>query len=85
MDVERRIRDYVTKELLYDRNLEHLGDDDSLLGPGLLDSIAVLRLVGWLEEEFGVTLLDDEVLPENLESVRRLGELVRKKQAAGAP
>lgn len=84
MDVERRIREYVLQELLYDRSLTELGDDESLLGPGLLDSVALLRLVGWLEEEFGVAILDDEVRPENLETLRRLADFVRRKQAAGA-
>ena len=84
MDLERRIREYVTGELLYDRDLGTLGDHDSLLGPGKLDSVAVLRLVSWIEEEFGVRVLDEEVVPENLESVHKLAELVRRKQAAAA-
>lgn len=84
MDLERRIREYVTQELLYDRDLVNLGNDEPLLGPGLLDSVAILRLVAWLEEEFGVQLLDDEVVPENLETVGRLAGLVRRKLAGAA-
>jgi acyl carrier protein len=82
MDIERRIREYVTRELLYDRDLVELGDEQSLLAPGLLDSVAILRLVAWIEDEFGFTLLDDDVVPENLETIRRLADLVRRKQAA---
>lgn len=83
MEPERRIRDYVTSELLYDRDASALTDDDSLLGPGLLDSVAILRLVSWLEEEFGVSIPDEEVVPDHIETVRRLADLVRRRQAAG--
>jgi acyl carrier protein len=83
MELERRIREYVTSELLYDRDASALGDDDSLLGPGLLDSVAILRLVSWLEEEFGVSIPDEEVVPDHIETVHRLAELVRRRQAAG--
>ncbi len=83
MELERRIRDYVTSELLYDRDASALADDDSLLGPGLLDSVAILRLVAWLEEEFSVSIPDEEVVPDRIESVHRLADLVRRRQAAG--
>jgi acyl carrier protein len=81
MDLERSLREYLTKELLYDQDVTILGDDDLLLGPGLLDSVAVLRLVAWIEEEFGVHVLSDDVVPENLETVRRVADLVRRKLA----
>jgi acyl carrier protein len=80
MEVERRVREYVVSELLYDRDLPALGDDDSLLGPGLLDSVGVLRLVAWIEEEFGIPVPDEDVVPENLETIGRLAALVRRKQ-----
>ena len=83
MEFERRIRTYVTTELLYDRDASALGDDDSLLGPGLLDSVAILRLIAWLEEEFGVRIPDEDVVPDHVESVRRLADLVRRRQEAG--
>ena len=82
MELERRIREYVTGELLYDRDASALGDEDSLLGPGLLDSVGVLRLVAWIEEEFGVSIPDEEIVPDNLETLARLAALVRRKQGA---
>ena len=84
MESERRIRDYVTTELLYDRDASALGNDDSLLGPGLLDSVGILRLVSWLEEEFGIRIPDEDVVPENVESVRRLADLVERRRQAAA-
>ncbi len=84
MDVERQIRDYVMTELLYDKQLASLADDESLLGPGMLDSLAIMRLVLWLEESFGVQLLDDEVVPENLETVRHIADMIRRKKAAAS-
>jgi acyl carrier protein len=82
MEIERRIRQYVTTELLYDRDASALGDDDSLLGPGLLDSVAILRLVAWLEEEFSIGIPDEDVVPDHVETVKRLADLVRSRQGA---
>ena len=82
MELERRIKEFVTTELLYDRDAAGLGDDDSLLGPGLLDSVGILRLVAWLEEEFGVSIPDEDVVPDHVETVKRLAGLVRRRQAA---
>lgn len=85
MDLERQIREYVLTELLYDRQLPSIADDESLLGAGMLDSLAVMRLVLWLEEQYGVQLLDDEVVPENLDSVRHIADLLRRKKAGTTP
>lgn len=85
MTHEDRIRDYVLTDLLYDAELPSLADDEPLVGPGMLDSMGVMRLVLWLEEEFGVHIPDEEVVPERLESVHAVAEWVRALIAGGAP
>jgi acyl carrier protein len=61
-----------------------IGNDDSLLGSGIIDSIGVLTLVTWIEQEFDVTVADEDVVPENLDTVGRIVAFVERKTAAGS-
>ncbi len=58
-----------------------LSDTDSLLERGVLDSMAIVKLVAFLEERFGVALSDDEFDPDNFETIQAITELVEKKKA----
>lgn len=60
-----------------------LADDASLLDQGLVDSTGVLEIVAFLEERFGVAVADEELLPENLDSVARLAAFVARRTAGG--
>jgi acyl carrier protein len=75
---ETAIRDYLLAEVLYDKNLQTLAVDDNLIEKGLLDSLAILRVVSFCEEQFGVTIPDTEVLPDNMESVSAIAGLVER-------
>lgn len=75
---EAAIRDFLLKEVLYDRQLKDLALDENLIEKGLLDSLAILKVVGFCEEEFGITIPDAEVLPDNMESVRAIAGLVER-------
>lgn len=78
---ESSIHEFLTREVFYDRDLADLGVDDSLLERGLLDSLAILKTVTFLEESFGITIPDHEVLPDHFESVRAIAKLVEKQRA----
>ena len=75
---EAAIRDFLLKEVLYDRQLKDLAPDENLIEKGLLDSLAILKVVGFCEETFGITIPDHDVLPDNMESVRAIGGLVER-------
>lgn len=57
-------------------------DDASLIERGILDSTGVLELVAHLEENWGIRVNDDELLPENLDSVNAICAFIERKQAA---
>jgi len=61
-----------------------VGSDESLLGSGIIDSIGVLTLVTWLEQEFAITVADEDVVPENLDTLARIIAFVERKSAAGS-
>ena len=59
-----------------------LADDASLLDGGVIDSTGVLELVGFLQDELGVEVADDEMVPENLDSIAKIEAFVLRKQKA---
>lgn len=57
-----------------------LDPNESLVSSGVIDSLAILRLITFVEETFGVTVEDDEVVPENFETVHIIKEFVEARQ-----
>lgn len=55
-------------------------DTDLLLETGVLDSLGILDVVQFIETEFGLHIDDDELLPENFQSIQKLTEFVQKKR-----
>jgi len=80
--VEQPIRDFIAKNLLYTDSFGY-ADDASLLREGIIDSLGVVELVEFVQKQFGVTVDQQEVTPDNFDSVVKLAAYVRKK-AAGA-
>lgn len=80
MNIETTIREFILKELLYEEEGVTLGDDESLFSRRVIDSVGLLRLVGFLEETYGVEILANDLAPENLETIRRIADLVRAKR-----
>jgi acyl carrier protein len=81
--ITARIKAYLIEHFPSARD-HALGDDDHLLANGILDSLGVLDLVGYLEQEFGITVSDDDLLPEHFETLRRLSAFVEDKQTVGS-
>ena len=77
-EIRARLRDFVREAFLLgdDVNLE---DDTSLLESGILDSTGVLELVLHLEQEYQLQVADEEILPDNLDSIERLCRFVQSK------
>ena len=77
---ESAIAEFIEREIAYDREPSRI-DPDELLLEGLVDSTDMLRLVLFIEERFGVHVEDEELVPENFESVRALAAFVESKLA----
>jgi len=77
MEIYTELAEYICTEIAYDR-IETLGPDEPLLD-GALDSVDVLRLVVFVEERYEVKIEDDELVPENFETLRSLGALLQSK------
>jgi len=80
----RTLRTFITENFFFGRLPEGFTADDSFIELGVLDSTGVLELVTFVEKEFGIEIVDDELSPENLDSVNvLLGYLERKAAAPG--
>jgi acyl carrier protein len=80
VDIERDVRTFVVDHFLAG-NATKLRADGSLLGD-VIDSMGVIALVAYLQEHFGITVEDDEVLPSNLDTIDNLVAYVSKKLGA---
>ncbi len=83
MEIEPRIRDYVARNLLFSDNGFGYDDDASFLQEGIVDSVGVLELVLFVEETFGVEVDDQEIIPDNFDSVEKLAGYIRSKTSNG--
>lgn len=82
--VSRRIAEYICHDLGWDGSPEQLVAEDSVSLPEILDSTELLDLAGFLEDEYSITLGDDEVVAKNFATTRVLAGLVVAKQAASS-
>jgi acyl carrier protein len=78
-DIERDIRKFLVDNFLFGR-AEKLRDDQSLLGT-VIDSTGALELVTFLQEHFAIVVGDEDMVPENLDSVKSVVAYVAKKLA----
>jgi acyl carrier protein len=80
-DIASQLRHFIRENFLFGRQLT-FGDRDSFLEAGVIDSTGVLELVAFLEERFQITVEDDDLVPENLDSIDSVVRFVNRKTAA---
>jgi acyl carrier protein len=73
----REIHDFLVNEIAVER--ESFAPDENLLAQGIVDSMAILRLVGFLESRFGIKVSEDEMVPEHFETLAALHAFVERK------
>ncbi|MBN1351390.1 acyl carrier protein [candidate division KSB1 bacterium] len=77
MSLDNEFRQFISENFIVSRQIN---DEDSLLDNGIIDSTGVLELVSFIEERFGVAVEDEEMVPENLDSIKQLKAFVQRKQ-----
>ncbi len=81
MSTRDTVRKYILENYLFSDDQSALADDDSFLDKGIIDSTGILEVIYFLEDDFGITVEDDEMMPENLDSVNNIVSFIEKKQA----
>ena len=82
MDIRNPVRQFILGNYLFSSDETALQDDTSLIAQGTIDSTGVLELIMHLEEHFGIKVQDEEMLPENLDSVTRIVAFIERKRAS---
>jgi acyl carrier protein len=82
--MEADIRNFLAENFPLGEDPSSLPGDASLLEAGIIDSTGVLELVGFIEETYGVRVEDEELLPENLDSISSIVAFVERKRTAAS-
>lgn len=83
-DVLKMAREYVTENFLYMRKNKDLGNDESLLRTGVISSLGMMELVGWVEETFGLVVDPAEITEQNFDSLSNIARFVEQKRSLSA-
>ncbi len=79
MEVGAQIRNFIFENFLIGRNDNELKNDASFLDGGIIDSTGILELVSFIEETYGIRVEDEDLIPENLDSVDNIVTYIDRK------
>ncbi|MGE7370697.1 acyl carrier protein [Neorhizobium sp. NPDC001467] len=80
-DYRSSIRSFIAENFLFRADAD-IADDQSLLDSGVMDSTGVLELIAFLENTYGITVADHEIVPDNLDSITRVSNYLASKAVA---
>jgi acyl carrier protein len=80
MQLKAEIINFIKENFLYGQDGDGLDHDASFLENGMIDSTGVLELVSFVERTYGVSVADDELIPDNFDSVNKLTTFIAKKK-----
>ncbi|MCB8978388.1 MAG: acyl carrier protein [Ardenticatenaceae bacterium] len=79
LEISSTLERFIVDELMMGDKNTRVDPDVSLVSSGIVDSLALLRLIAFVEEKFGVTVEDDEVVPDNFETLNIMESFVAAK------
>ena len=77
--IKADVKSYILKNFLPGEDMDSLLDDDLLFEGGIIDSAGAMTLISYLEHNFGIELLDEELFPENFATVAHIVEYLMGK------
>lgn len=80
--VENKVRSFILENFMFSNDESALDSQESLLEKGVIDSTGVMELVAFLEDEYKFRINDDELVPENLDSVRNIVAFIVSKHTS---
>lgn len=79
MPLKDELRQFVIENFLFGKPYKGFADDDSFIEHGIIDSTAVMELIAFLEERYRLKLQDQDLIPENLDSINGLAQFVESR------
>jgi acyl carrier protein len=80
--LREQVRAFILENYLFTSDTSAIGLDDSLLGRGIVDSTGMLEIIFFIEEQLGVKVKDEEMIPDNLDSVNKITQFVQSRRQA---
>ena len=80
MDEKPKIREFLVEEFMPDMSPDELDDDFDLQTGGAVDSLGLLKLVAWLESEYGISVDESELGPESLRTVDAINDFINERR-----
>jgi len=81
-EIITRVRGFVQENFLYMHSNFQLGDNDRLLEKGVIDSMSIVEMISFIEQEFGVHAMEEEISDANFGSLSGIALFVSRKQSA---
>jgi acyl carrier protein len=81
ISVASEIHQFIVERFLFGEGAERLSIDDSFLERNLIDSTGVLELVAFVEARYAFKVNDEELVPDNLDSIRKIASFVERKRS----
>jgi acyl carrier protein len=83
-EVIKRVRSFVQENFLYMYSDLQLGDDDRLLEKGVIDSMSIVEMISFIEQEFGVTAMEEDISDANFGSLAGIANFVSERRSVAA-
>ena len=82
-EIAQEVRRFVIENFLFGEDGQ-FSNDDSFFERGLVDSMGILTLVEFVKQKYGISIEDEEIVPDNWDSVQRIANFIHSKQATTA-
>ena len=82
MIIEENIRNFIVENFILEPGQGNFDNTQSFLETGIIDSTGILELVSFIEEHYGIKIEDEELIPDNLDSISNVVRFINKKLAA---
>ncbi|ALC16866.1 acyl carrier protein [Desulfuromonas soudanensis] len=83
MVTKEKIKNFIITELISDGNMTELADTTLLIDSGIIDSLGIMSLLGFLEASFSVQISGEDLIPENFASIASISDLIAQKSSFG--
>ena len=83
IEIQTKLREFIVQQFPAAASKE-IGPHDSLIKHGIIDSLGVLEIVTFVEQQFAIVLSDDEMVSEHFESIASLAEFIQSKRVPEA-
>ncbi len=81
MSINLTVENFIRNEILFEDTSIDLSPDRDLIGSGILDSLALLRLIVFVEESYGIVLEQEDIDVRNFQTINRINEFVKEQQS----